>query len=142
MRAKTTSLAEEGRSVGRSYPVGVEVRVSGQSIQRLKIRAERDPKAADVGMASDRLKEAEGYALGKESGIDAKIDEWRRGADRRRRWSDVGLTGGRKHNRERKGEREREGETKAVERRWEQLNAELMCPIKHPILQTWQIVLP
>lgn len=39
---------------------------------------------------------------------------------------------------------EREGETKAVERRWEQLgyNAELMCPIKHPILQTWQIVLP
>lgn len=38
----------------------------------------------------------------------------------------------------------REGKTKAVERRWEQLgyNAELMCPIKHPILQTWQIVLP
>lgn len=41
-------------------------------------------------------------------------------------------------------EAEREGETKAVERRWEQLwyNTELMCPIKHPILQTWQIVLP
>lgn len=37
-----------------------------------------------------------------------------------------------------------EGKTKAVETRWEQLryNAELMCPIKHPILQTWQIVLP
>lgn len=43
-----------------------------------------------------------------------------------------------------KTETEREGETKAAERRWEQLrhNAELMCPLKHPILQTWQIVLP
>lgn len=49
----------------------------------------------------------------------------------------MGSWGGRKKT-------EREGETKAVERRWEQLrhNAELMCPIKHPILQTWQIVLP
>lgn len=38
-------------------------------------------------------------------------------------------------------ETQREGKTKA---RWEQLryNAELMCPTKHPILQTWQIVLP
>lgn len=41
-------------------------------------------------------------------------------------------------------ETQREGKTKAAETRWEQLryNAELICPTKHPILQTWQIVLP